>query len=131
MLHTKKEYKKALEAAAEHAESWHRRANSNCSDEFKCHLTGYQWPANAFALSLGYRDKGDHHNIIITEDKSKIIVEELKIKRNHGDDRYIEDFVDILIEIVKKSHLNHYFDDVDEAKGKKTAKALRKFAAHL
>jgi len=42
MLHTKKEYRAALEAAAEHAENWHRRASSKCSADYKCYYTGYQ-----------------------------------------------------------------------------------------
>ncbi len=58
-----------------------------------------------------------------------MIVRDLKIKTHATEP--IDDFVDILMAIVKESGPESYLADVDNEKGKKTAKALRKFAAHL
>ena len=130
MLHTKEEYKKALEASAVNAEGWSTNTDSSCASTYKCERTGYEWPANQFALSLGYKDRDPTLDITVDRDVLVSISRDIGILPS--DQSY--EFLHIIDNIVKRE-LNKDIDYTsycnNKRQGKIVAKALRSFASKL
>ena len=133
MLHTIEEYKTALYKSAEHAENWHKKAKSLCENHYRCPETGYQWPANTFALSLGYTTEGrfgheEEYEIVI--DPILSITDELGL--TDVVEEYLKDSVLGLITTIT-SHLAGDYTYLCNTKegGLKVSKVIREFADNL